>query len=342
MIELINNYETLSIIGTAKNVGKTTTLNYLLKRLYKKKRIGLTSIGRDGESVDVVTHTKKPKIYVEAGTVVATAKQCLLKSDFTKQILETTSIFTPLGEIIIARALSEGFVDLAGPSMNSQTRVIIERMKKYKVDLVLIDGAISRKSMADQYISDATILCTGASYSSNINKVINDTAYFVNMLTLPKLKVDHLKIEEIIRTLIEETTVSIISCDGSVKKLPITTSLNKALYITSELDVDSRYLIIRGALSKQLLESLVAKRDCFKQLTIVIKNGTKCFFDTETYNRLIKSNIDLRVINPTNLIAITYNPTSPYHYQFNEKLFRNELQEVINIPVYNVIREASD
>ena len=80
LIETIqkNNYETISIIGLAKNAGKTVTLNYLIEEAYKINiKIGITSTGRDGENTDLVTETQKPSIEVTEGMYVATAKKHL-------------------------------------------------------------------------------------------------------------------------------------------------------------------------------------------------------------------------------------------------------------------------
>ena len=51
--------KSLSIIGMAKNVGKTVTLNYLIEQSTKRNMVlGLTSAGRDGEKIDaVLEHT---------------------------------------------------------------------------------------------------------------------------------------------------------------------------------------------------------------------------------------------------------------------------------------------
>ena len=46
-------------------------LNWLLAHTGRRQVLGLTSIGRDGESTDVVTGTEKPSIFVPAGTLIA-------------------------------------------------------------------------------------------------------------------------------------------------------------------------------------------------------------------------------------------------------------------------------
>lgn len=42
----------------------------------------------------------------------------------TQEILVTTGIPTPLGEVIIMRARSDGYVQLAGPSITAQLKEV--------------------------------------------------------------------------------------------------------------------------------------------------------------------------------------------------------------------------
>ena len=57
LIRRLNETKTMSIVGMCKNAGKTTMLNWLLTAGHLRGTLGLTSIGRDGESTDVVTGT---------------------------------------------------------------------------------------------------------------------------------------------------------------------------------------------------------------------------------------------------------------------------------------------
>lgn len=52
-----------------------------------------------------------------------------------------------MGEVILIRARSDGNIQLAGPSMNSQLIELSRQFKELGVDKVMIDGAISRKLM---------------------------------------------------------------------------------------------------------------------------------------------------------------------------------------------------
>ena len=179
----INKYKIISIIGLAKNVSKTTTLNYLIKNL-KGFKLGLTSIGRDGEKYDVITELPKPRIFIKKGTIVATARQSFEASEVRIEILKTTEFNTPLGEILILKALSDGFIELAGPSINKNLQEICLELMNLGCDLILIDGAFDRRSYATPSISDATILSTGASVSEDMQNVINLTVHTIELLNL--------------------------------------------------------------------------------------------------------------------------------------------------------------
>lgn len=82
-----------------------------------------------------------------------------------------------MGEVIILRACSDGFIQLAGPSMTAQLARLKKRMFELGAAKVIIDGALSRKSLAMPAVSDAAILCSGASYSPDIRKLLKTHAF---------------------------------------------------------------------------------------------------------------------------------------------------------------------
>ena len=70
--ELSQKYKTVSIVGMAKNAGKTTALNYLIEEAIDEGIVlGITSTGRDGESTDLVTGTDKPRVFLDTDTIVS-------------------------------------------------------------------------------------------------------------------------------------------------------------------------------------------------------------------------------------------------------------------------------
>src|SRR5699024_720521 len=117
LLELIyGKYKTISIVGMAKNSGKTVTLNFLIEEAINKNiTIGVTSTGSDGEPFDLVTETEMPIIFVEKGPLVATTTDLLPMGDAKVEILEVTDYRTPLGVIVIGRVKDKGYIQIAGP-----------------------------------------------------------------------------------------------------------------------------------------------------------------------------------------------------------------------------------
>lgn len=180
--------KTVSVIGLVKNAGKTTTLNALLDEIYAEGSLrcpALTSIGRDGESTDVVTGTYKPGIYLREGTIVATASELLRLGDFTREILASTGVHTPMGEVYIVRARSGGAVQLGGPSMTSQLKSLKRDFFALGADCVLIDGAAGRRSLGAASVADGAILCSGAGLDRSMERVAEETAFVANLMRLP-------------------------------------------------------------------------------------------------------------------------------------------------------------
>jgi Ni2+-binding GTPase involved in maturation of urease and hydrogenase len=131
MTKYLDQFEVLSVVGMCKNAGKTTVVNKMIETIFNQYKLGITSIGIDGETVDLVTNTHKPEIYVPKHTLVATAKATLAECDITYKVVKVFDFTTPLGKIVLVESLSDGFVKIAGPSFNSQLEVIVNEFKQY-------------------------------------------------------------------------------------------------------------------------------------------------------------------------------------------------------------------
>lgn len=334
---LLKDYKRISIIGMEKNVGKTTLLNFLINRIGDKKVVGLTSIGRDGEEVDVVTTTSKPRIYVYPNTIIATARDCLRNCDITREILYTTDFSTPMGNIVIVRAITAGYVDIAGPSFNSQIKEILELMEEFGSEISIVDGALSRKGSAMSDVTEATILSTGAALSLDMGKVVDETKTTVSLLNLKNFE------NEIQREIIEKSFFDaravVIYKNNKVINLEGVSSLESNEEIKNYFNDEIEVIAIRGAITQKFLETLIKNRQNFKNLTLVIKDGTRVFTDFITLKKIEACGIDIKVLNPINLLFVTCNPHSPLGYDFPKERFKTLLEEKLNIDVIDVVGE---
>ena len=333
IISLISEYKSLSIIGMEKNTGKTTTLNHIISDVKSEMLpLGLTSIGRDGEETDVVTATDKPRIYVKRGTLIATARKCLYQGDITREILAATGIGTPLGEVIIARALSDGYVELAGPSINAELRKIIKMLQAFGCSLVIADGALSRKTTAVPTVAESTILCTGAAVSKDMKEVIEKTRHTVEILSIERE--GNKEVLSSIQYIPQNCRIAILNKDMSVKMLPCRTSLEASKLIIDNMNEDTAYIYIKGIITDGLFQDIMKSRSDCTGVTIMVEDGTKLFVKSDTIKRFRHKGGNLHAVETINLICITCNPTSPYGYEFQREQFLEKMREEIpTIPV---------
>lgn len=334
ILKLIDMYRVVSIIGMAKNSGKTTVLNHIISKVKGDYTLGLTSIGRDGEDFDLVTYTDKPRIFIKEGSFVATAKKGLFNSDITKEIIETTGINTPMGEVIISKALSSGYVDLAGPSINIQIKEITLKLLKLKCDKVFIDGALSRKTQASPAVSDAVILATGASVSRNIDKTVESTAFTVEILSTEVEEDDN--ILSIVREIFKVGKIGVIYKNNDFKILEFSTSLDASKKVIDNLDNVS-YVAIKGAISDKFIDDIMKSTKKYKGVTFIVEDGTKIFLNYNTFLKFIKSGGIIKVADKINIICVTANPVSPYGYMYDSKEFLNKLRDKIRLPVFDIL-----
>lgn len=331
--QLIAPYSSVSIIGMCKNAGKTTVLNRIIREVNGNgQTIALTSIGRDGENKDLVTGTKKPGIYVQEGTLVATASALILNHcDVTREILDTTGIGTPMGDVVILRAKSDGNIQLAGPSITSQLARLGKTFRELGADLVMFDGALSRKTLCSRRVSQATVLCTGASYHKNLDVVVEDTAHICRMLTLPELDdralAEGLEKEEDFRGLRLYT-------EQGNWDVPLGMSLEDALR-KPEAD-GAKMVFFGGAMSDGLMKPLLMSGAPVKGLTFAVRDSSKILLKRENYEKMRLRGIELRVLESVNLVAVTVNPFSAYGFHFDKDELMERMQQRVNIPVINV------
>lgn len=327
-------HKIISIIGLAKNVSKTTTLNYIINHLSSDNLIGLTSIGRDGEQYDIISEFPKPRIKIKKGTIVATAKESLKNSEInTKEILDT-NISTPMGNVLILEAENEGFIELAGPSSNRGLKKVCAQLLNYECDLVLIDGAFDRRSFASPLVSDATILSTGASVSKNMDNVVEITTHTIKLLSIDSEKDPKVRVN--IEQLLINSKVGFIFADNSTKLLDLDTALTSGNTIGKMLTDNIKYVVINGAITDKFIEDIMNSTERYVGVTFIVDNATKLFISKHTFNKFIKKGGKIKTLHPIKIIAITINPTSPYGYNFDNRNFYKALQEKIGIPIFDL------
>ena len=131
----------LAVVGTSKNAGKTVTIAALCAALEREGTpFGLCSIGRDGEAADALDGTPKPRLFLRAGTLVATAA-ALVPRHPAAEIVAFSDESSALGPIVFARVRGAGRFEIAGPPQAAALRRVAARFPEFGARFVLIDGA---------------------------------------------------------------------------------------------------------------------------------------------------------------------------------------------------------
>ena len=332
--ELSQKYKTISIVGMAKNAGKTTALNYLIEEASDEGiTLGITSTGRDGESTDLVTGTDKPRVFLEADTIVSVPTQLYELADAGLEILRMTEYGSSIGQIMLCRVVTDGYVQIAGPVINASHKSMCEEMLELGAELVLIDGAIDRKSIAAPGTSDAIILSTGAVLSRSMKRVVEETAHTVSLYRLPCL--EDSRARRIIEEHKDKEQLMIVSGD-SVNVLDRKTGLGAGRFLDGEIDELTDYIYVPGAFTQSVVADINPRK--LKNVTFVLKDPTKIFIDDLLWGQLRKKGLDVKVLENIEVAVITVNPTAPVGYAFDHEELLNKIQEAIpDIPAMDVM-----
>ncbi len=334
LYDLSTKYRTLSIVGMAKNAGKTTALNFLIEEAMDEGiTLGITSTGRDGETQDLVTGTEKPRVYLDQGTLVSVPSQLYNLADAGLEIVKRTPYSTAIGELLICRVQDAGYVQIAGPVINAETKKLCRDMFELGCDLIMIDGAIDRKSIASPDTSDAIILSTGAVLSRSMKKVVEETAHIVQLYSIPEFEGEP-EVTEFIRNDNFEHIIA-FNDKGEGKRLDLLTGLGAARYIDDAIEDDTKYIFIPGAFTNSVVADISNKH--LKQVEFILKDPTKIFMNIMDWGQLRKRGFKVRVIKNIEIAAITVNPWAPQGYTFDSDLLIDSMKALLpDMPIIDV------
>ena len=306
----ILRHHSVSIVGLAKNAGKTECLNYILRRLpLEYFRVAVTSIGIDGESTDQVTGTAKPEITVREGMFFATSEKHFRQKHPLSELYAVGDEDTALGRVVTAKALQDGKVLLSGPSSAVALKRWMLSLSDFGIDLILVDGALSRLSAASPAVSEAMVLSTGAAYSANIRELVNKTAFVVELIGLPlyvgpepELKVS-----------------SFSSLDAGLLK-------------------GRNVVEVEGALTDRLLQLAKQVLGEEGELELVVADFTRIFCSQELYRAFLRRGGRISVRMKSQLLAVCVNPKAPNGIVLDSDVLCRELSARIGLPVYDIVK----
>ncbi|HEY7891782.1 MAG TPA: hypothetical protein VIC05_06185 [Solirubrobacteraceae bacterium] len=337
LARLTGNAQTLAFVGLAKNTGKTVALRAILSELGAQGvPVGVTSVGRDGEERDVIDiRIEKPRVHLPAGSLLATTDRLLRASGLAHRLLLHTGIRTPLGGVVLARLLTEGAIEIAGPSTRSEIRAVAEAMLAHGAERVLIDGAIDRRAASSPDTADGLVMCTGAVLGRDPLEVVARTREAAQLACLAQTSSPSVRAH----AAVHDSGSFLFGERGSAQALPARFALTVTeREVRGLLDANpqARSILVNGAVCETFLQAL-AEVAGGRELEVVAPDSTKVFLarSCEYYRRRA---ITISVLRPTRLLALTINPLAPASHRMDSTVLREAIQEVIpGVPVLDVL-----
>lgn len=334
LAEEIGRYGSVAIAGLAKNTGKTVTLNHLLREGHRKgMALGVTSIGIDGESIDLVSATAKPEIRLYSGMRFATSEAHFRRRKMEAEVTSVTSRHTSLGRVVTGRALADGKMLLSGPPDTASMRDVIGRLHADGARTVLVDGALSRLSLASPVVTDALVLATGAALSPDIRTIVAKTAFICRLAALPE-------VGETVASRLNPLAGDIYALDGDDN--PVALGIGSALNLEKAKDkifLHGTTIYNPGVVSEKFMRFLMTGQRQTAQadpegIHLLIRDFTRLFVDPQTFAAFIRSGGRISVLRRASLLALTVNPYSPAGYTVDRHRLVAALEERIkDIPI---------
>jgi len=324
----------IAFVGLAKNTGKTTALTTLIPELGARgERLGVTSVGRDGEIADVLDHTiRKPAVPLPAGSLVATT-DALLDRGVAHQVVARTGHRTPLGRVVVAELGEPAALEVAGPGTGKGIREISELMLAHGCDRVLIDGSIDRRATAAPFVADGVVVATGAVLGSDPETAVRWTRTAVDVAQAPVLA------DPRIRDLARAHAANLL-VTGSYEtvavapQLPLTGSGSMVASLFQDYPT-ARYLLVRGAPCEPFVEHVLRAR-LPGPVTLVVADATRIFLSRRGVRWYARHGVRIETLGSTTLCAITVNPVAPGSHHM-PALQARIAAEIGEIPVLDVL-----
>lgn len=294
----------------------------------------VTSIGVDGEQCDAVYGTAKPEITLYEKMQFVTSEQHYLQRRLVSKLLSMEEQRTSLGRLVTAEVLCGGKVLLSGAATTEKLRQQIAHFKAEGMGLTIVDGALSRLSLASPTVTEAMILATGAAVSPDMMQLLSKTRYVCRLIALPEVD-EQLRQ----RLLAVESGLWGVDSDSEVHDLGIA-SVFLLRDSSHELFRYGTTLFVSGAVGDSLLRYLIAQPTIGKTV-LIVRDFTKLFVRAEVYAEYVKRGGRLMVLQQSKLIAVCLNPTSPQGYRLNSQEACRRLGDALELPVVDVVEEEA-
>ena len=334
-VEHILDHPRLSVVGVAKNCGKTTTLNALLqrRRALDLAPPSLVSIGIDGEARDFFLGTEKPSIVVQPGQWIASAQEALARSTATLEFVGDLGITTALGPVYICRVLEEGSVVLAGLRHRREVQRAVEALGEVCPAPIWIDGAYGRVIGAHPELARHVVVATGMVAGATVDEVVRRTGALVTRLGVAGI--DDGSLREVIVDAVERDRALLVDGDGTRHELAHGSAVVGFRELSRWWTPQTQTVAVPGLVSDGVVEALLGQAD---RGLLLVPDPTVVQVADDLW-RSFCERWEVRALHPVEVVAISYNPTCPEKGGVDARLLGQSLAYLApEIPLFNPLQ----
>ncbi|HPQ69777.1 MAG TPA: hypothetical protein PKW95_11660 [bacterium] len=303
----------LFIVGSCKNAGKTTLLNFLNRELSERLSVppALATIGRDGEAEDIIWRHPKPPVTLRPGNLfVTTDGECARLGDGAQR-LERLPFRTMLGTVVVGRALRDGNVEIIGPDTNAELWTALERLKILGATHMLVDGAYERRTQVAAHDGARLALVVSADVAPEPEGAAAWLAHQVELYALPAAPPE-------------------LSPDDD---LPLGLHWRVGDRWRAE-PRDATAACCVGPLTDEMVETHL---DELRAVPLIVEDATKVFVDRPAWRKLRRKSPGVFVRRTLRLLLVAANPHGLLRQWEPQSFFAQLLAAAPHLPLLDVV-----
>jgi hypothetical protein len=171
------------------------------------------------------------------------------------------------------------------------------------------------------------VLSVSAALSNNMDKVIRETKFIVDLMSLKSIADEGLL--DFIKSTHDKSPYHMIIGHDIINN-----TFDKHY---NENKHDNVYFIFSGAVVDSDLSKIIRDYKKAKKI-VIVDNPTSLFISERQLYRLLSQDGSIYVKTSINIVAVTINPMTPYDRWFDEDVFKEKMQKSLRLPVFNVLK----
>ena len=93
-------------------------------------------------------------------------------------------------------------------------------------------------------------------------------------------------------------------------------------------------IYVSGAVTNHFLKLLSVKKS--NNIQLIVRDFTKLFVEPATFDKFIRRGGCIKVLQKAKLLAVCTNPVSPEGVRMDPIVLREQIQEALQLPVYDI------